>query len=417
MAQVSRLRSLVLLFFLYFAQGLPFGFQTELSSFLRQAGMSLTKIGLASLLALPWFFKWLWAPLVDRFGWPQFGRRKSWIVPVQVLLALVCVAAAFVPPTQHLSALMALVLLMNLFAATQDIAVDGLAVDLLAGKDLGPANTVQVVGYKFGMIMGGGVLVSASEQLGWQGMLFAIAGLILAVLMGVLLFLREPPERPETEQTRGSLYALLSSILRSLLQLSSLWLVLFILSYKIGETMVDAMLKPFLIDAGYSPAQLAKWVTTYGMVASLLGSALGGAVAYRLPILSAVALTGIVRALSMAGEYYLTVLGKPSPSAVILATTFEHFGGGALTTAMFAFMMSRVDRRVGATHYTVLACIEILGKFPGRLLSGLLATSLGYRGMFGLGTALSFAFLLLLIPLSKSSPKVARAALPPPESD
>ena len=96
MAQVSRLRSLVLLFFLYFAQGLPFGFQTELSSFLRQAGMSLTKIGLASLLALPWFFKWLWAPLVDRFGWPQFGRRKSWIVPVQVLLALVCVAAALI---------------------------------------------------------------------------------------------------------------------------------------------------------------------------------------------------------------------------------------------------------------------------------------------------------------------------------
>lgn len=164
-----RHRSLVLLFFLYLAQGLPFGFQAEVSGPLRQAGVSLKVISLATLLSMPWMAKALWAPLVDRYGSARFGRRRSWIIPLQVLLAAPLIAAAFFPPPGGLLTLIVLIFFMNLLAATQDIAVDGLAVDLIRDRDLGLANIAQVVGYKCGMLLSGGLLLSLIDRIGWRG--------------------------------------------------------------------------------------------------------------------------------------------------------------------------------------------------------------------------------------------------------
>ncbi len=157
-------RKLALFFALYFAQGLPFGFQAKgLKAVLTDLGISMTKVTLLGALSLPWTLKPLIAPLVDRFGSVRFGRRKSWIVPAQLALAAACGAAAFAPPTESLFLLVVLVLAMNVFAATQDVGVDGLAVDLLTPQELGFGNALQVVGYKVGMIAGGSVLVAVGE--------------------------------------------------------------------------------------------------------------------------------------------------------------------------------------------------------------------------------------------------------------
>ena len=142
--------------------------------------VSMTAVTLLGLLSLPWSFKPVWAPLVDRYGSASFGRRKSWIVPLQLLLAATFVGASFFPPEVSLPALVGLILLMNFLTATQDIAVDGLAVDLFKGQQLGSANVAQVVGYKVGMLVGGGLLLRASANIGWRGMLLALAGLIVA---------------------------------------------------------------------------------------------------------------------------------------------------------------------------------------------------------------------------------------------
>lgn len=401
MSNLPQRRTLVLLFLLYMAQGLPFGFQKELSSFLRETGVSLDKIGFTRALSAPWMAKALWAPLVDRFGSDRFGRRKSWIVPMLVLLGLTCLAAAFFPPGRGLFGLLSLILLMNLFAATQDIAVDGLAVDLLRGKALGPANTAQVVGYKAGMLMSSALLVPLYPWIGWKGILWALGGLLL-VWAVVLTRWREPAAPEQIAETRRSLRLVVATMWQSLQQPGALWLVLFVATYKIGEELVDPMLRPFLIDSGYRKEQLAQWISGYGMVASLLGSGLGGFAASRWSLLSAVTMASILRALSMVGQWYLTVLSPPGPLAVILATIGEHFCGGALTTVMFAFMMSRVNKAIGGTHYTLLACVEVVGKLPPSLMSGVLARQMGYSRLFALGTALSFLFLLLLIPLRRS---------------
>ena len=397
---------LTLLAALYFIQGLPYGFQiTALPILLREQGVSLTSIGLASVLSLPWMIKAVWGPAVDRFSFPGFGRRKSWIVPLQAGLALSCAAALLVVHGNQpeLRTVLWLVLAMNLCASTMDVAVDGLAVDLLRRSELGYGNIAQVVGYKAGGLVSGGLLVWAQDIVGWSGLFAGMTGLVVLALLLTLAF-REEATAPVLDPRTGelpSVRGVLRTLFAALRLPSAGWLLLFVGSYKLGEAMADAMFKPFLIDAGFTASQIGLWVGTWGMVFSIAGSTAGGILASRFSLLGAVAITATLRLVAVAGEWWLAVI-TPTANQVIAVTCAESLFGGALTTALFAFMMSRVDRRIGATHYTVLATVEVLGKVPASAVSGILADATSYATVFGLATVLSAAFLLLLIPLGRT---------------
>ncbi|MCP3138748.1 MFS transporter [Pyxidicoccus xibeiensis] len=401
---------LALLCMLYFVQGLPFGFQaTALPVYLREQGVSLTVIGFASVLWLPWGLKALWAPAVDRYGSARMGRRRSWILPMQAGLAATCAAASLVTAPELLPVLLGLIFLMNLFAATQDIAVDGFAVDTLRPDELGPGNTAQVVGYKLGQLTGGGLLLWAAERtgLGWSALFVAMAVLCLAAF-AVMLFVREAPVREELAATRTTLKQVLARLKEALLLPGTGWLLLFIATYKLGESMSDVLYKPFLVDAGITSGQIGLWSGTWGTLASLLGSVAGGVLAVRMPMLGAVGLTAALRVVPLLGRWLLATSGVTDPG-VIGVTLAEEFFGGALTTAMFAFMMSRTDRRIGATHFTLFASLEVWGKAPAGPLAAWLADpkhglGLGYANVFMLGLILSVAFLVLLLPMRQRSP-------------
>jgi MFS family permease len=381
---------------LYVVQGLPFGIQaTVLPVLLRREGTSLELIGFASALAAPWMGKILWAPFVDARWSPRLGRRRSWILPCQLGLTIALVAASRIDPARELAALLALLFVMNLLTATMDIAVDGLAVELLAPHELGPGNAAQVVGFKLGMITTGGLLLASVSRIGWEG-LFLLAAGVVAVVLAATLAWREPESAESSTPTRVREVARVLALVAR--RPGVIWVLLFIATYKLGESAADTMWKPFLVDAGYDDAQIGLWVGTYGMVASLVGSIAGGLVARRVPLLGAVALTASLRALPLAGQCLLAITGA-TDEGVIAVTLSEHFFGGALTTTMFAFMMSQVDRRIGGTHFTALAAVEVLGKSPASLLSGVLARQLGYAGVFGVASALSLLFLAALLPM------------------
>ncbi len=417
-ARPSTAYKLAILSALYFVQGLPAGFQvTALPVYLREQSMSRTAIALLGLLALPWSFKALWAPLVDTYWSPAIGRRRSWILPMQVALCVACVGAAMTPVPGSLMAFLGLVLQMNLFAATMDIAVDGLAVDLLDPGELGHGNSAQVVGYKVGMLTGGGLLVWLSGSGGWRVLLLSMAALVAAVL-AVTLVWREPAERhmvpPDSEPTyrdpglverdapnEGSLRQVMARLLEAMRQPGTAWVLLYIGTYKMGETLVDVMYKPFLVDLGYTPATLGLWLGTYGMAASLLGSLGGGWLASRVNVWTALLVTTALRVIPVAGEWWLASGGHPTEELVLAVTIAEHFFGGALTTAVFAFMMGQVDPRVGGSHYTLLATVEVLGKAPVGLVSGKLADTVGYGRLFALGTLLSGLVVLAVLPLRR----------------
>jgi hypothetical protein len=143
------------------------------------------------------------------------------------------------------------------------------------------------------------------------------------------------------------------------------------------------------------------------MLFSIVGSIGGGMLASRRPLLQAVGIAAALRALPVAGEWWLSLV-VPTPERVIAVTCAEHLFGGALTTAMFAYMMGRVNKRIGATHYTLLAAIEVWGKLPSAWASGFVAAHTSYSFLFGLATVLSVAFLALLVPLGAAGRAAAR---------
>lgn len=381
---------------LYLVQGLPFGFQAEaLPSLMAERGLTLESIGYSSALAAPWMAKAFFAPVVDRFGSSRIGRRKSWILPLTALLAAAAFVAALFARGSSLTPLMVLIFLMNLFAAMQDIAVDGLAVDLLEPSELGAGNAIQVVGYRLGMIASGGLLVWASKFIGWDGLFYAVSAIAFFGLCAAFS-LNEPSasENPKEKAKHRSIVDILRVVFSAMKAPGGAGLLVVIATYKMGESMAEGMWKPFLVkQAGYSPAQLGLWVGTYGAVAAICGSLCGGFLARRLPFAWALFIPGFFRVLAIAYQWVLVREGFPCENAVIGVTIVEHFFAGMITPIMFALMMSRVDRSIGATHYTFLATIEVLGKSPTRFFSGVIAARYGFPGTFAAAALFSLGFL------------------------
>jgi MFS family permease len=392
-------RRLSTLFFLYVVQGLPYGFFISvLPLFLREAGWSRTAIGFYSLLGLPWILKPLWAPLVDRFSWSPPGRRKSWILPcVFASAVLAFLLASQEPlPESSITCLLVLILGINLVAATQDIAVDGLAVDILSERERGPGNAAQVVGFKVGMLCTGGILLAFSGQLGWKGICVAMAIITLLVLLVAARY-------PETGRhgTAEASSPRMKEILRSLVLLASRSgfpvALLLIATYKLGEAGVDAMYRIFLLDSGWDAPAIGVLCGTWGLAFSLAGSILGGWIGHSQDRMKALFWVGVLRAIPLVFIALLPFL-KPPLSVWILypVTLAEHLVGGMITPIMFAFMMDLCDRKVGATHYTTLAAVEVVGKMSVSTFSGLLADRIGYGGLFSLGAGISLLWPLVV---------------------
>jgi MFS family permease len=382
---------LLLLSILYFAEGLPFGFQgRSLPIYLREGGLSLVAIGFLGAVSVPWMMKWLWAPLVDRYG----ATRRAWMVPLLLALAATCAVAGFCDPRTSggMTALIGLVFLMNLLAATLDIAVDGLAVDLLGASELGAGNAAQVVGYKVGMLCSGGFFVWASAYFSWRVLL---GGMGLMLLLALAATLAIPASRTRTYPPQ-KLSSVVSTLARALASPSSRSLLLFLLTYKLGENMSTTMWPLFLVDAGFDKSFIGQ-VTSAGLMFSIAGSLIGGLLAARLPLFTALMIPATLRILPLAAQSLVAVM--PDGTAVLTVACAESLAGGALTTVVFALMMARVDHHIGATHYTALAAIEVAGKFPGAWLSGPIAAYLGYPWLFGIAAAVTGGCLVFAMPL------------------
>jgi hypothetical protein len=274
---------------------------------------------------------------------------------------------------------------------------------VLEPAELGYGNIAQVVGYKVGMLVGGGLLVSTSEALGFglAGVFLGMSVLVVVVAVGTLTV----PERAMVGRAVShspppvSLAEVVRSLSRAIRVPGGLWLVAFVATYKLGETIADTMFKPFLVDAGYTAAEVGFWLGTFGLAWSVLGSIGGGVLASRVGPLAAVGWTAALRAAAVGGEWWLATIDHPAATGLAVVVAAEQLFGGALTTALFALMMMRVDRSIGATHYTFLATVEVAGKLVAAQASGFVAEDLGYAGAFAVSTALALAFLVLLFPV------------------
>lgn len=377
-ADAGRIARLVAL---YAAQGIPFGFTTAFIpiQLAAQPGFTYSKATLLTLVLLPWLLKLVWAPAVDTHYFARLGRRRSWILPAQALIALTAFGASFLSLEGSLWPIVVALLLLNLFASVQDTAVDGLAVETLSPSERGLGNAAQVAGYKLGMVAAGSglVLLASPERLGYRGAMQLLGGLVLLLMLAPLTY-REPapPARVATALHHHADKAL-QVLWRTLRQPGWGATLLFIATVKVGETAISNLMKPMLVkEFAFTPDQVATTLGIAGMIASLVGSVVGGVIAMRFARLRLLAVFGLLQAATLL--VVALVLWWRLPNEVIAVTlVVEHFVVGLLTPVLFAYMMDVADPSIAATHYGLLALVEVSTKGFAGALAGLPADGLG----------------------------------------
>ncbi|MFT3768383.1 MAG: MFS transporter [Minicystis sp.] len=369
---------------LYVSQGLPFGFFTQaLPVLMRRQGLALEIIGLANLLALPWALKFLWAPLVDRYHVPAIGRRRSWILPLQIISILVAAALAFVDPRAGLTPMMAALFCTNLLAATQDIATDGLAVELLEGSERGYGNSVQVAGYRVGMILGGGFLLVVFERLGYAPTYLVMAALLALATVPIVLHRERPaPANVEAAAPPG-IGAWIDAMRRPHM---GTWIVVLTV-YKGGEALAYGMVKPLLVDRGFTVEDIGVLIGTVGFCAGLVGAVLGGVLVSRAGRRRALVIAGVLQLVGILA-YVAPAAGIGGKQALIAASVIEHVTGGMATVSLFTIMMD-ICGDAAATDYTLQASVVVIATGGAATLSGFVAARIGYAGHFTMSAAFS----------------------------
>jgi MFS transporter, PAT family, beta-lactamase induction signal transducer AmpG len=353
----------------YFASGFPFGLITELLPvYFRVHGVSLTDIGIYSLVGLPWTLKFLWSPLLDRFG-----TRKQWIVACQLLMGALLLLVMALDPEGAMQPLFVVLLVLATLSATQDIAVDAYTIELLERRELGPANGMRVTAYRIALIASGGWLVGLAAPLGWTPVFLLGAGLFGAL---ALLTLRIPTT------ARQRTHAPLLEPLRELLTRRNVAVILlFALLFKLGDQTMQLMSRTFWVDRGMTLAEIGLVLTTGGMIAAIVGAWIGGLFTARFGIFHAVWVLGAVQALSNLG-YWLAASLPTSRPLIYGAGMVELLTQGMGTAAFLTYLMSVCDKRYAATQYAILSALYALPRFAIGGYSGRLTESMGYANYF-----------------------------------
>ncbi len=395
-APIARARRLFgLLALLYFAQGLPSGLIAKaLPALLRDQGVSLSTIGFTSMLALPWALKFAWAPLVDRYG-----SRRQWLLALNALtMALMLVVASrdFAAWIEVLPLLFAVLFCANLVSATQDIATDGYAVSMLKPEWRGIGNSIQVVGYKLGMVVGSGGLLWLVAHHGWQASYGGLAGLILVVLVPVLFMqdARTPVQQAATHTPWHGLRGYAQLFKEFVARPGLGWWLLTVALYKFGDSLASRMTGPLLTDSGFSLVEIGVISGTAGATAGVLGAFVGGASLLRLGHREALLGFGVLQAMGLAG-YLLVVAGVQSVYALGAIVYFEQFADGLSTVALFTIMMDRCRPHSPGTDYSLQASLMVMVTGVAATFGGVFTERFGYAAVFAVASLLT---LLALVP-------------------
>lgn len=396
MTQTLRTPHLPLLAALYTAQGLPFGFFTlALPVLMREAGWSLTALGFLQFLAAPWVLKMLWAPVVD-----HHGQRRTWLLSMQLASCALAVAMALMGFTEGSIALFVAVFVFNLLAATQDVATDGLAVRLLNAQQRGVANGIQVGAYRFGMILGGGVLLWVFAHTNWQVAFFGMALMLALLTLPVWRMQEPPPHVPDadaaaaSEGPTGRQLALLwwhRAMRPGVLALAGL-----IFCFRFGDQMAAGLITPFLLDQGLSKADLAVLKGAVGSGTSLLGAAIGGWLMLRVGRRAALLGCGFMQA-AVYGLYVAAAMGLGGVPLLWLATVAEGVIGTMATVALYSLMMDSADPAHPGTDYTLMGSVGVSLATVGGIAGGLVGDHLGYASAFASGAVVSVIGLIALV--------------------
>jgi PAT family beta-lactamase induction signal transducer AmpG len=402
-----------------FSSGLPLALTFgTLSYWLAELGVSLTAIGLFGLVRASYSLKFLWSPLIDRLPIPlvtaRLGRRRGWLLTIQILLLLAILALGATDPKidPAMTALAAVV--VAFLSASQDIVIDAYRIELLRPEEQGAGAAATQWGYRFAMLASGAGALYAASFGGWRFAYSAMAGLML-VGMATVWFTPEPDgfAPPDTlpgisvasrlrAWLRRAVAAPFADMVARLGAAELLVIVLFIVLFKFGDALAASMANPLYVALGFTKVEVATVAKVYGVVATLAGVAVGGVLVARIGVFTALLACGGAQALSNL-LYAVQVWAGHDVATLALTIGAENLTGGMASAAFVAYLSGLCNRDFTATQYALLSSLATVGLNVLAASGGYLAQTLGWVPFFVLSTLACLPSLLILVWIMRRS--------------
>lgn len=389
-----------------FASGLPNVMVTDtVPAWLSSLNIDVKAIGLFALIGLPYTFKFLWAPLLDRFTLPFLGRRRGWLAVAQALLAAVLALIAAFGPTSSSSSLMLLGVLgtaMVFFSASQDIVADAYRADVLDRMELGAGAAMFVTGYRVATIIAGALTLVLAKSIGWRASL----GLLAALMAGtvVVTLLAPEPRRVSPPQTLAEAVVQPAAKFIKHWAAGAILIVAFVLLFRLPDQLASRMTMPLLLQHLKFTEEQVGWIRqALGFVITIVGALSGGAIVARMGLVKSLVLFGILQAVSNGG-FLLLAASKPSLWLMGAIIGVENFCNGLVAAGFVAFLMSCCDPRYSATQYALFTSLMALAAAIAGAITGFLVDRIGYVQFFALSIAAGIPGTTLLIWMPRPRP-------------
>jgi len=378
-----------------FTSGMPLYLVLQLiPAWLRSEQIDLKQISLLALAGLPWSWKFIWAPLVDRWQLTPLGHRRSWMLLSQIGLALLMAGMGLLSPQHQIEWIALATLFVAFLSATQDIALDAFRRELLSDEELGLGNSVHVYAYRLSSLVPGSLSLFLADHFSWS-FTFAVTAAFMLVGMAVSLFATEPQHEPRPARFQDSFSLPLREFFGREGWRSAVLILLFLVFYKLGDNLATALAQPFYLDMGFSLTDIALIAKHAALWPSIAGGLLGGALMLKIGINRALWWFGWVQMFSILGYAALTYF-QGSHWMLAAVISVEYFGVGLGTAAFTAFIAKSTARHYAATQFALLTALATLPRSVTNAFAGHLVSALGWEHFFYFCTALAVPGMLLL---------------------
>ncbi|MDX9944840.1 MAG: AmpG family muropeptide MFS transporter [Azonexus sp.] len=397
-------RRMLICIFTGFASGLPLYLLLNLvPAWLKTEGLSLRAIGAFALIQFPYTWKFLWAPLLDRYGiLPWLGRRRSWMFVSQIGLIAAIGWLGQLSPVDHLSLVIGLTALLAFLSATQDIALDAFRREILPDVELGLGNAIHVNAYRIAGLVPGSLSLILADHLPWN-QVFVITAAFMIPGLAMTLLVREPQAAANAPRTlRDAVVEPFREFFGRHGVQSALLVLAFLFFYKLGDSLCTALATPFYLDMGYSKTEIGIIAKNAGLWPMVIGGILGGIWMLKLGINRALWLFGVAQIVTILGFVWLAWIGPGESTPVRLATLAlviagESVGAGLGTTAFVAFMARTTHPAYTATQLALFTSLMAVPRTFINATAGWLVEAMGWTSFFWMCFFLAIPGMLLLL--------------------
>lgn len=391
-------RRMLICVFIGFSSGLPLYLLINLlPAWLRTEGVDLTAIGLFALIGLPYTWKFLWSPLLDRYAIPWLGRRRGWMFAMHITLLISISALGYLDPKVEIWTIAYLAAGVAFFSASLDIAMDAFRRELLPEQELGLGNSIYVNAYRISSLVPGSLALILADRMPWSSVFFITALFMLPGLV-MTLVVNEPAATVAAPKTlRDAVVLPFREFINRSGWSNALLVVAFIFLYKLGDSMATALATPFYLDMGFTKTQIGVVAKNAGLWSSVIGGMLGGLWMVKIGINKGLWLFGAVQLVSILGFAWLAWLGKPDVIVLAVVIAFEALGVGLGTVAYVAFIARATDPRYTATQFALFTSLSAVPRTVINATTGWIVAQTGWFNFFLLCTLLAVPGMALLL--------------------